>query len=60
MINGMKIFNIKLTYNLFFIDSIMILMFLIPVSKNILLSLFFYNICINLLFFYFKFFIFIY
>ena len=58
MINGMKIFNIKLTYNLFFIDSIMILMFLIPVSKNILLSLFFYNICINLLFFYF--FIFIY
>ena len=59
MINGMKIFNIKLTYNLFFIDSIMILMFLIPVSKNILLSLFFYNICINLLFFYFKFFIFI-
>ena len=60
MINGMKIFNIKLTYNLFFIDSIMILMFLIPVSKNILLSLFFYNICINLLFFYFNFFIFIY
>ena len=29
MINGMKIFNIKYTYNLFFIDSIMTLMFLI-------------------------------
>jgi len=29
MINGMKIFNIKYIDNLFFIDSIMTLMFLI-------------------------------